>query len=197
MKGFGRALDRYWAENAGYPGLDDAYKRTTAAGSDKLLEQVHNDCKSRSDFVGRHRPKTHAEVMSADEITIGRAVIYLSCLAYERPARFCEARHRAHLFAAVKDYYRLKSKIREEHAFMNASPFAAERNALIGVPTREIIPTTSPRAAASDPRIVGALKALVSSGFISRRELVSATGGWPNDLDFVLRSAEPKQKGCA
>jgi hypothetical protein len=197
MKGFGRALDRHWVENAGYPGVDDAYKRTVAAGSDKLLDQIHNNCKSRSDFVGRHRPRTYAEVMSADEIAMGRAVTYLSCLAYERPARFCEARHRTHLFAAIKDYYRLKARVREERAFMNASPFAAERNALVGVPTRKIIPTTSPMAAASDPRIVGALKALVSSGFVSRRELVSATGGWPNDLDLVLRSVEPKQKGCA
>ena len=71
------------------------------------------------------------------------------------------------------------------------------RNALIGVPTREIIPTTSPMAAESDPRIVGAFKALVSSGYVTRRELVSATGGWPNDLDLVLRGVEPKQKGCA
>lgn len=27
MKGFGRALDRHWSENVGYPGVEDAYKR--------------------------------------------------------------------------------------------------------------------------------------------------------------------------
>src|SRR5262245_47388038 len=48
MKGFGRALDQHWRENVGYPGIEDAYKRT--AGGDVSLERIHNDCKSRSDF---------------------------------------------------------------------------------------------------------------------------------------------------
>jgi hypothetical protein len=197
MKGFGRALDRHWAEDVGYPGVEDAYKRSAGAGSDKLLEQVHNDCKSRSDFVGRNVPKKHADVMSSDEIIVGRSVTYLSCLAYEKPVRFCQAQHRGHLFAAVRDHYRLKAKMREEQVLMNAGPFAANRNALIGGPTRELIATTSPMASESDPRIIDAFKALVVGGYLTRRELVGATGGWPNDLDLVLRGVEPKQRGCA
>jgi hypothetical protein len=197
MKGFGRALDRHWAENAGYPGVEDAYRRSAGAGSDKLLEQVHNDCKSRSDFVGRNRPNTRAEVMSGDDVILGRSVTYLSCLANEKPARFCEAPHRSHLFAAIKDHYRLKAKMREEHVLMNSGPFAATRNALIGGPTREMFPTTSPMAAESDPRVIGALKPLIVGGYVTRRDLISATGGWPNDFDLVLRGVEPKQKGCA
>jgi hypothetical protein len=196
MKGFGRALDRHWAENVGYPGIEDAYQRSSGAGADKLLEQVHNDCKSRSDFVGRNRPKTHADVMSGDDVALGRAVTYLSCLAGEKPARFCWAAHRAQLFAAIKDYYRLKAKMREEHVLMNSGPFAANRNALIGAPTRELVPTTSPMAAESDPRVIAALKALVVQGHATSRGLVRATGGWPNDLDLVLRGVEAKQKGC-
>ena len=116
MKGFGRALDRHWSENVGYPGVEDAFNRV--GSTDKLLEQVHNDCKSRSDFVGRDKPRKRGDVMqSVDETILGRAVVYLSCLATAQPERFCQAVHRKHLFAAVKDYYRLKGKIREEQVF--------------------------------------------------------------------------------
>ena len=195
MKGFGRALDQHWAQNVGYPEVDHAYERS--GSSDKLLEQVHNDCHSRSDFIGRNRPKTHADVISADGITIGRAVSYLSCLATEKPARFCQTPHRSHLLAAVKNYYRLKAKMREEQVFMNSGPFAANRNALMGGPSRETFPSTSPRALESDTRVIDAMKALVAGGYVFRRELIDATGGWPNDLDLVLRGVEPKQKGCA
>jgi Na+-transporting methylmalonyl-CoA/oxaloacetate decarboxylase gamma subunit len=47
MKGFGRALDKAWVENAGYPGVEDAYKR---GRTDTALDAVHNDCKARSDL---------------------------------------------------------------------------------------------------------------------------------------------------
>src|SRR5882724_9246264 len=58
MKGFGRALDKAWSENAGYPGLEDAYKR--GGNTDVALEGVHNDCKSRSDFVRLDDNRTRA-----------------------------------------------------------------------------------------------------------------------------------------
>lgn len=188
MKGTGWALDQHWARNAGYPEVDDAYKRS--GSNDKLLEQVHNDCKSRSDFVGRNRPKNHADVMSADDISLGRAAAYLTCLASERPVRFCQPAHRAHLLAAVKDYYRLKGKMREEAWMQNAGPFAVQRNTLTGDAVRAPSNTT-------DPAMVHALRALVIGGHVSTRELVAAPSGWPNDLDTALRGAEPKQKGCA
>ena len=193
MKGFGRALDRHWSENVGYPGVEDAYRRT--AGGDKILERAHNDCKSRSDFVGRNKPQTHADVMSSDAIILGRAVSYLTCLASHEPARFCQATHRTHLFAAVKDYYRLKGKMREEQVFSNAGPFAADRKMLMG-PTRETFPSTSPMMLESDPNVVAVLRMLVLGGYVNRRELIGAAGGWPNDLDLVLRGIEPKLKGC-
>jgi hypothetical protein len=195
MKGFGRALDQHWAQNVGYPEVDDAFKRSGSA--DRLLEQVHNNCKSQSDFVGRNTPHTMNDVVSADGISIGRAVTYLSCLATENPARFCQALHRGHLLAAVKDYYRLKAKMREEQVFMNAGPFAANRNALMGGPSREAFPSTSPLTLESDTRVIVAMKALVAGGYLSRRELIGATGGWPNDLEVALRGGGPKQRGCA
>lgn len=194
MKGFGRALDTYWAGSAGFPNVEDAFKRT--AGADRKLEEIHNDCKSRSDFVGRNRPKTEADVLSADEISVGQAVTYVTCLATEQPARFCEPVHRAQLLAAVRDYYRLKGKLREEHLLMNAGPLAFNRSALIGNPWREMLPTTAPLGLESDPRIVGALRALVVGGYVSRAELVGAGRGWPSDLDTALQSVEPRRKGC-
>ena len=195
MKGFGRALDRHWSENVGYPGVEDAFKRV--GSTDKLLEQVHNDCKSRSDFVGRSTPRKRGEVMeSVDDTILGRAVVYLSCLAAAQPERFCQAVHRKHLFATVKDYYRLKGKIREEQVFSRQGPFAAQREIMMG-PTRETIPTTATMALASDPRVIDAFKALVGAGYVTSRELVGATSGWPNDLDMVLQGVKSARKGCA
>lgn len=193
MKGVGSALDQHWAQNVGYPEVDDAYKRSGSA--DKPLERVHNDCKSRSDFVGRNRPKSHADLMSADATSIGQAVTYLSCLASAEPARFCKAPHRAHLLAAVKDYYRLKSKMREEDWMQNAGPFAASR--AFGKTGRDDGQVNAPLTKEADAAIVHALKALVVGGYIPRRDLVNAPAGWPNDLDTALRDAEPKRKGCA
>jgi len=165
MKGFGRALDRHWSENVGYPGIEDAFKRT--GSTDKLLEQVHNDCKSRSDFVGRERVRKRGEAMMAvDDTFLGRAVVYLSCVEGSQPERFCQAAHRKHLFAAVKDYYRLKGKIREEQVFSHQGPFAAQRDILMG-PTRETIPTTATMALASDPRVIDAFAALVRGGYVT------------------------------
>jgi hypothetical protein len=193
MKGFGRALDRHWSENVGYPDIEDAFKRTGSA--DKLLERVHNDCKSRSDFVGRNPPQIPADVMSADDIILGQASTYLTCIASEQPARFCQAPHRTHLFAVVKDYFRLKGKVREEQVMANAAPFGITRNMMMG-PSRETIPTTSAMMLASDPRVIAALRTLVTGGYVSRRDLLGSTGGWPSDLDLALRDVEPKRKGC-
>ena len=192
MKGFGRALDQHWAQYVGYPSVEDAYARSGA--KDTLLEQVHNDCKSRSDFVGRNKPKTMNDVVSADGITKGRAATYVSCLAAEKPKRLCQAVHRSHLLAAVRDYYRLLAKMREEHVMMNGGPFAANR-ALMGGPVSETFPSTSPMAMESDPRVIEALKTLVSNGYLPRRDLIAAAGR-PSDLEVALRGVEPKQKGC-
>jgi hypothetical protein len=194
MKEFGRGLDQHWATNVGYPDVEDAFKRT--ASKDVELERVHNDCKSRSDFIGRNKPRTMADVVSADGITIGRAVTYVSCLATENPARFCQPAHRSHLVAAVRDYYRLMAKMRDERVLMNASPFAANRNALMGIPSREMLPTTQPPGAESDPRVIDALKALIANGYLTRRDLAAMSGGMPTDLELALRGVEPKRKGC-
>lgn len=192
MSGFGRLLDQHWS-NGGFPETGDAFKRTAAP--DKLLEQVHNNCLSQSDFVGRNAPKSSADLMSGDGIAVGRAVTYLTCLAGEQPKRFCDKSHRLHLFATLKDYYRLKEKIREDRWMQNGGPFAASRP--FGGPERETFATTAAAAQETDPRVIGLLKRLVAGGYVSRADLFAAVRGWPNDLDLALRDVEPKQKGCA
>ena len=64
-------------------------------------------------------------------------------------------------------------------------------------PTRETMPTTATMALESDPRVIDAFKSLVGGGYMTSRELENATGGWPSDLDLVLRGVKPTRKGCA
>jgi hypothetical protein len=191
MKQFGGALDQHWAQNAGFPDVDRAYKQS--GSSSRLLEQVHNNCFSQAEFPGDDRPRSTAEVMSAVGITVGRAVKYVSCVAGEQPKRLCGRDHRMHLFAALNDYYKLQAKIRDEHSWRNAGHFGPS----FGGPERETFATTLPRSSDTDPRIVSSLKLLISSGYLSRRDLIEATEDWPNDLGVALRGVEPKQKGCA
>src|SRR5262245_43386910 len=60
-KGALRVFDRFWGDSTAMPGIDDAYKRSGLADSnvtkDLLLEQVHNDCRSRSEYIGRNQPR--------------------------------------------------------------------------------------------------------------------------------------------
>jgi hypothetical protein len=195
MKGFGRALDQHWREQVGYPGLEDAYKRT--GGADASLEAVHNDCKSRSDFVRLDRKQQRALGPFTDihvgEASLAKAAFYVSCLAGEKPERFCRAPHRAHLVAALKDYFRLLGRVREERMMAMSAPFAAERMALIGTPGRD--PSTPPPSAETDPRIVAALRTLIAAGYLRRRDLAPVLGP-PGDLELALRGVEAKRDGC-
>jgi hypothetical protein len=102
-----------------------------------------------------------------------------------------------HLFAALNDYYKLQGKMREDHSWRNAGRFVPDSSALMAGPERETFATTLPRSNDTDPRIVSSLKFLISSGYLSRRDLIEATEDWPNDLGVALRGVEPKQKGCA
>ena len=111
-KGFGRTLNQYWSGDTGYPSIEDAYKRIGSI--DMVLERVHIECRSRTDFASRNMAKNVADATTREAFATGRAVTYLSCLASERPARFCQAAHRSHLLMAVRDYYRLMERMREE-----------------------------------------------------------------------------------
>jgi hypothetical protein len=195
MKGFGRALDTHWRENVGYPGIEDAYKRT--AGGDVSLERIHNDCKSRSDFVRLNRSRTQTfdgpglDGLFGGEAALNQAAYYVSCLTGEQPERFCQQVHRTHLITALKDYYRLMGRARW---MLSGNPFSAPR--VFGGPSREAIPTTQTPSAQTDERVVAGLRTLLQGGYLSRRDL-SPVMGAPGDLDIALKGVEPRRSGCA
>jgi hypothetical protein len=183
-KGAQRVFDRFWNDTAALPGIEDAYKRSGLADGhtkDLLLEQVHNECKARSDQIGRSQPR-NADAAISDSFTLAKQVTYLSCLASERPQRFCQAGHRSHLLMAVRDYYRLMGRMRGDRAAAQA--------------VAAMTPVSS-GPAESDPRVLNALQALVMKGYVARRDLVGAASGWPNDLEAGLSVIDPKQqRGC-
>jgi hypothetical protein len=197
MKDFGKALDQHWRENVGYPGVEDAYKRSARA--DVSLEAIHNDCKSRSDFVSLDKSQTRAlegfDGLYSGEAALAKAAFYVSCLTVEKPARLCQAAHRAHLIEALKDYYRLMGRVREERMMSTSGPFAAQRLVLMSTPGRERGAMTPP-SARSDERVVSGLRMLLVDGYLSRSDLAPVLGP-PGDLELALRGVESKQAGCA
>jgi hypothetical protein len=197
-EGFGKALDQHWKENVGYPGVEDAYKRSARA--DVSLETIHNDCKSRSDFVSLDKNQTRAlegfDGLYSGEAAAAKAAFYVSGLTVEKPARLCQATHRAHLVEALKDYYRLMGRVREERMMSTSGPFAAQRLALMSTPGRGERGATPPPSARSDERVVNGLRTLLVDGYLSRRDLAPVLGP-PGDLELALRGAEPKRTGCA
>jgi hypothetical protein len=196
MKGLGRSLDRFWF--AELPSVEDAYRRST--GSDALLEQVHNNCKSRSDFVGQldRRRLDPAEIFQAlnGEVGLSKAAMYVSCLATEQPERFCKPAHRAHLVAAVKEYFSVLGRVRAQRAFMSNGPFAAVQTELMAAGGRDTRRNTPLPSAQTDERLVGGLRRAIMDGYLSQRDF-SSVFGLPGDLETRLRGVEPRRDGCA
>lgn len=197
MKGFGRALDQQWSQNAiGYPGVEDAYNRRN--DHDSLLQQIHNNCKSRSDLVrlprGHDRALDGFDGLYAGEWSIARAAYYLACLTAEQPERLCRPAHRSHLIAALKDYYRLIARVREERLLAASGPFAAERMSLMRAPQDDGSPMRLP-SARTDQRVVEGLRRLVTEGYLTTRDLAAVLES-SSDLAPALAGVEPKRKGC-
>jgi hypothetical protein len=187
MLALGKTLTSLW--DFSYPGVEQAYTRM---GSDKALEEAHNDCKSRTDFVGR--PSSSRRRLSSDfdgmfiveEFTgtnaLARAALYVSCLIQHKPTRFCQKVHRAHLAAALDDYYGVLNRIRGQQALMGAAA---------GVSPRQAQPVGK-----TDPRIVAGLRDLIEQGYLARRDISGFFGSLPGDLDLALHGAERKRAGC-
>jgi Na+-transporting methylmalonyl-CoA/oxaloacetate decarboxylase gamma subunit len=195
MKGFGRALNKQWEENAGYPGIEDAYKRN--GSNNPALERAHNHCKSRSDFVRIDSNLSQAldqfPNVRVGEDALAKAAFYVSCLTTEEPNRFCQSAHRTHLVAALRDYFRLMTRVREERMMSTNGPFAASRMGLTGSPDRGA--TRPPPSAGTDARIVRGLRTLIGDGYVSPRDLKPVLGP-PGDLDASLRGVEARRVGC-
>jgi hypothetical protein len=200
MKGFGRALDQHWRDNFGYPGLEDAYLATKHR--DNALEQAHNHCKARTDFVQLGRAERNAlegfDGLYSGESALAKASPYVSCLTTQSPSRFCQPPHRTHLVAALTDYYRLISKVREERYLAATSPFAVEKAMLIhpggGSPRGA---TGSPPSGQTDPRIVDGLRGLITDGYLSHRDLDGLPSALAGDLQGQLRTVKPARMACA
>jgi Na+-transporting methylmalonyl-CoA/oxaloacetate decarboxylase gamma subunit len=198
MKGFGRALDKAWVENAGYPGLEDAYKRS--GRTDAALDAVHNDCKSRSDFVQLDNSRTRAfdgfQDLSVGVSALNTSAFYLSCLMGHPPQRLCKAAHRDHLIAALKDYYRLMMRVREERMMSTGGPFAANRMALLGTSSRDLYAATAAATEQTDARVLDGVRRLLGDGYLSRRDLAPVLGP-QRDLELKLQGVVARKAGCA
>jgi hypothetical protein len=192
LKGFGRGLDQYWRQTVGYPSVESVFSGSSS--SDVSLDRVHNNCKSRSDFVSFEAAKARGpedlNALHAGDAALNTAATYISCLTAEQPERFCGWQHRTHLLSALKDYYRLIARVRENRIMMIGGPMAAARNSLVGSPGREgsIVPT--------DQRVAHGLRALIQEGYLSRQDLSPVLHPL-TDLELALQGAEPKRKGCA
>jgi Na+-transporting methylmalonyl-CoA/oxaloacetate decarboxylase gamma subunit len=197
MKGFGRALDKAWVENAGYPGVEDAYKRSSR--TDVALEAVHNDCKSRSDFVQLDNNRTRAldgfQDLSVGLSALNTSATYLSCLMGHPPERLCKAAHRDHLIAALKDYYRLMMRVREERMMSTGGPFAATRMTLLGTSGRDVYAATASVTDQTDGRVLNGVRRLLGDGYLSRRDLAPVLGP-QRDLELKLQGVVARKAGC-
>jgi len=194
MKGLGRSFDRFWFTDL--PSVEDAHRRST--GSDQaLLEQVHNNCKSRSDFIGQPNRRglpDPTEILQAlsGEAGLSKAAMYVSCLATEQPERFCQPAHRAHLVTAVREYFGVLGRVRAQNTFL---PFAAVQTELMAG-SRDTRRNTPPPSIQTDQRLVGGLRRAIMDGYLSQRDF-SSVFGMPGDLEAQLRGVEPRRAGCA
>jgi hypothetical protein len=172
--------------NVSQPGME-------GSNADVPLDRVHNGCKARSDFVSfdaaRSRGPNDANAVHAGDAALNTAATYISCLTSEQPERFCNWKHRTHLISALKDYYRLMARVREDRIMMTGGPMAAARNSLVGSPGREgsIVHT--------DDRVVHGLRALLLDGYLTRQDLSPVLHPL-TDLEQALQGVEPRRQGC-
>jgi hypothetical protein len=200
MKGTGRALDQHWQQNVGYPGIEDAYQRTN--GSDARLEEAHNHCAARADFVrlgpNERRALEGFDGLYSGESALAKAAAYLSCLMAQKPARFYQPAHRTHLVAALGDYFRLMTKVHEERWLQSTSPFALERGQLIQPPRSTTFGQSGPPPSAqTDPRVLAGLRTLVAAGYITRRDLSGLPRAAAAELENRLHGLDGKKADCA
>jgi hypothetical protein len=123
-RGSGQGLSQYWKKNGGAV-ADEIY--VPIGAKDVVLDQVNKTCKSRGDATSGGPAR--------------KAATYVACLAAENPKRLCQATHRTHFIAAMRNYYRMQAQSRE--TTIRAEPQVAEAlKAVITnghIPRRDII----------------------------------------------------------
>lgn len=145
-KGSGQNLPQFWKKNNNTAAVDEVY--VPIGAKDVFLDQANKACRSRGEAAGGG--------------AVGKAVAYVVCLAGENPRRLCQAAHRTHFIAAVRNYYKMQTQTREP-------------------------------AIRTDPQVAEALKGIITSGYIPRRDIVAAG---PSDLDGALRGVDASKAGC-
>ena len=116
----------------------------------------------------------------------------------QKPARFCQPTHRAHLVAALADYFKLMARVHEERWLQSTSPFALERGQLIQPPRSTTFGQSGPPPSAqTDPRVLAGLRTLIAAGYITRRDLSGLPRTAAADLENRLHGLDGKKADCA
>ena len=198
MKMAGRALDDRWAENAGYPALDNPPARRTDAGA--TYNELRTSCKARADKVDLPRAMNleldYFVNIRVGELNVEQHAEFIDCLMTTLPGRFCRAEHKAHLVDAIRTYFRLRTRVREEWAMMRNNPMGATAMGLMPMPGRDGITARYP-SERTDPRIIAGLTTLIADGYLTRADLGAGMfGRIPGDLEDALKGVERKNRSC-
>ena len=122
--------------------------------------ELRTTCKARADKVQLSRAMRdeleHFVNIRVGEVHVERHVEFIDCLMTTMPGRFCQAEHRAHLVDAIRTYFRLRMRVREEWAMMRNNPFSASGVGLVRRPGSDGISARYP-SERTDPRIVAGL----------------------------------------
>jgi hypothetical protein len=198
MKSAGRALNNSWTQNAGYPALDNPPVQRADAGTP--YSELRTACKRRAEKVQLSRA-TSLELDYHVNIRVGERqldqhVAFIDCLITETPARFCRPEHRVHLVEAVRSYFRLRMRVREEWAMARNNPFGAHAAGLMPLPGAHGVTTRFP-SQQTDARIVTGLAGLIANGYLTPADLGAGLfSRMPGDLGELLKDAARKTNRC-
>jgi len=122
--GSGQGLSQYWKQNGGAV-ADEIY--VPIGAKDVFLDQANKTCSSRGDAAGGG--------------PVRKAASYVACLAAENPKRLCQATHRTHFIAAMRNYYRMQAQSRETTIRTDPQVAAALKAVITNghIPRRDII----------------------------------------------------------
>jgi hypothetical protein len=197
MKSAGKALDRHWADHAGYPTLDQPPSARPNAPS--TYNELRTTCLATAKKANLSRAM-RADLDYFVNIRVGEEQLeqhaaFIDCLITSHPGRLCQAEHRAHLADAVSSYFRLRMRVREEW-IMARGPFSAPARGLVARPGQNGISTQYP-SERTDPRIVDGLRSLIEQGLLTAADLgAGLIGRMPSDLAQQLKSVERKKATC-
>jgi hypothetical protein len=198
MKAVGRALSNHWEENAGYPTLDEPVPSRAKPAS--TYNELRTSCQHSAKNIQLSRAMdnelSYSMNIRVGELQLEQHAFFIDCLMTTLPSRLCLVEHRAHLVDAVRAYFRLLMRVREEWAMMRANPFSLHAVKGVRPPGPKI--TTQFPSERTDPRIIYGLTTLINEGYLTRADLNG--GGFlarmPGDLSSQLEGVEGKRRRC-